>query len=290
MFSKTKLVAITMLLVLFSYPLTMAFGGSSNQQINKREVYRNGGIISFGGPIAEYQSNGKEKIKDVSVRFGLDPWLVGEMNQLDPASQLVFGQKVMLPDDRVIIHTVLKDETVYRIAKLYGATIQRIIDENDLKDVYKLQIGTKLLVPVPLKSTVFKKQISRGAETSNKLFEWPTKGIFTSGFRWRWGRMHEGIDLADKIGTPIKAARSGIVTFAGPKGAYGNAVFIDHGNNVCTRYGHASKVLVKEGQFINQGETIALVGSTGRSTGPHVHFEIRIDDNPINPMRYLPSR
>lgn len=290
MFSKGKLVALTMLFVLFSYPLTMAFGGNSNQRIVKREVYRNGGIISFGEPIAEYRSKGREQVEDVSLRFGLDPLLVGAMNQLEPVSKLVMGQKIILPDDRVVIHTVQKDETVYRISRLYGTTVRRIIDENDLKDVYKLQIGTNLLVPVPLKSSAFKKQINRGARGTINLFEWPTNGIFTSGFKWRWGRMHQGIDLADNTGTPIKAARSGVIEFAGEKGDYGNVVFIDHGNNIGTRYGHASKLLVKEGQYVYQGETIALVGNTGRSTGPHVHFEIRIDDKPINPLRYLPSR
>ena len=119
---------------------------------------------------------------------------------------------------------------------------------------------------------------------------WPTKGVFTSGFGWRWGRMHKGIDIANKVGTPVFAAKDGIVTYAGWRGAYGYLVEIAHGGGSTTRYAHNSQILVRSGQFIPQGATISKMGSTGRSTGPHLHFEIRKKGGlAMNPVTLLPS-
>jgi murein DD-endopeptidase MepM/ murein hydrolase activator NlpD len=98
---------------------------------------------------------------------------------------------------------------------------------------------------------------------------------------------HEGIDFAAPEGTPIHAVAAGIVTWAGPRGGYGNMVQIDHGNGYATRYGHAEKVLVHIGETVNRGDVIALVGDTGRSTGPHVHFEVLTNGHEVNPARFV---
>ena len=122
-------------------------------------------------------------------------------------------------------------------------------------------------------------------------YVWPTKGVFTSGFGWRWGRMHKGIDIANNTGTPIFAARDGVVAFAGWSGAYGYLVEISHGDGDSTRYAHNSKIMVKKGQVVPQGSRISLMGSTGRSTGPHLHFEIRrAGGAALNPLSKLPAR
>jgi murein DD-endopeptidase MepM/ murein hydrolase activator NlpD len=117
-------------------------------------------------------------------------------------------------------------------------------------------------------------------------FVWPTHGILTSPFGWRWGRMHEGIDIAAPTGTPIVAAAAGTVIYAGWMGGYGNMVIIDHGNGVATAYGHQSAIYVTAGA-VSQGQVIGAVGSTGHSTGPHLHFEVRINGSPVDPMGYL---
>ena len=120
---------------------------------------------------------------------------------------------------------------------------------------------------------------------------WPTKGVFTSGFGWRWGRMHKGIDIANSTGTSIHAAKAGIVTFAGWSGAYGYLVEIAHGDGESTRYAHNSRLMVSKGQVVPQGARISLMGSTGRSTGPHLHFEIRRPGGAaVNPLSLLPKR
>ena len=118
-------------------------------------------------------------------------------------------------------------------------------------------------------------------------FIYPTRGRLTSRFGYRWGRMHNGIDIAAPVGTKIRAADGGKVIFAGWDGALGYCVRIDHGGNRVSVYGHCSKLFVKKGDRVYQDQHIANVGNTGRSTGPHLHFEIRINGVPKNPLNYL---
>ncbi len=119
---------------------------------------------------------------------------------------------------------------------------------------------------------------------------WPAKGVLTSGFGMRWGRMHKGIDVANSIGTPVYAAADGVIEKSGwNNGGYGNMVDIRHANGSITRYGHNSKILVRVGQPVHQGETIALMGNTGFSTGPHSHFEVHPSGKgAVNPIAFLP--
>ncbi|XGB42274.1 MAG: LysM peptidoglycan-binding domain-containing M23 family metallopeptidase [Nodosilinea sp. LVE1205-7] len=121
---------------------------------------------------------------------------------------------------------------------------------------------------------------------------WPARGILSSGYGWRWGRMHRGIDIAGPIGTPVVAAAGGVVVRSGwNSGGYGNVVDIRHGDGSMTRYAHNSRLLVREGQEVKQGQLISEIGSTGNSTGPHLHFEIHLPSTgTVNPIAYLPSR
>ena len=119
---------------------------------------------------------------------------------------------------------------------------------------------------------------------------WPTNGFISSGYglRWNGAEFHQGIDIAAEMGTPIVATADGVVTIAGwNAGGYGNMVDIDHGSGVSTRYGHASAVVVTAGQRVRRGQIIAYVGSTGHSTGPHLHYEVRLSGQPVNPASYL---
>jgi murein DD-endopeptidase MepM/ murein hydrolase activator NlpD len=116
---------------------------------------------------------------------------------------------------------------------------------------------------------------------------WPVSGPVTSGFGSRWGRMHEGIDIAVGQGTPVQAAAAGTVIYAGWMEGYGNLVAIDHGNGLSTAYGHNSALACSVGQTVSAGQVIAYSGSTGHSTGPHVHFEVRVNGSPVDPLGYL---
>jgi len=122
---------------------------------------------------------------------------------------------------------------------------------------------------------------------------WPVKGWISSGFGYRispfTGRrvFHEGLDIATKYNVPVKAAAKGIVVFAGRKAGYGKTVIIDHGYGYITKYGHNNKLLVKAGDKVSKGDLISEVGSTGRSTGPHVHYEVLVNGIPVNPLKFI---
>ncbi len=129
-------------------------------------------------------------------------------------------------------------------------------------------------------------------DRSSKGYMWPAKGVLTSGYGWRWGRMHKGIDIAAPVGTPIVAVADGEVISAGwNSGGYGNLVKLKHDDGSITLYAHNSKILVRRGQKVRQGQQIAKMGSTGFSTGPHLHFEIHPrGSKAANPIAFLPGK
>jgi len=131
-------------------------------------------------------------------------------------------------------------------------------------------------------------QIIGGGAASGAGVIWPTRGGVTSEYGYRWGRMHQGIDIGTGTGTPIVAAKSGEVIVAGTQGGYGNTVVIAHGDGFSTLYGHQSRIAVSDGAQVQRGQVIGYVGNTGNSTGPHMHFETRVNGSAQNPRRYLP--
>jgi murein DD-endopeptidase MepM/ murein hydrolase activator NlpD len=127
---------------------------------------------------------------------------------------------------------------------------------------------------------------STGSGVSASGFIWPVSGVVTSGFGWRWGRMHEGIDISAPTGTAVRAVASGSVVFAGWMGGYGQLVLIDHGNGLATAYAHLSSIWIGGGS-VSQGQGVGAVGCTGSCTGPHLHFEVRVNGSAVDPMGYL---
>lgn len=122
---------------------------------------------------------------------------------------------------------------------------------------------------------------------------WPVNGFITSSFGGRispfggGGQFHKGLDISSRVGTPIVAPAEGTVIMAAPDGAYGNSVEVDHGGGTITKYAHMQKSVVKPGQWVKRGEVLGYVGMTGRTTGPHLHYEVRLNGVPVNPMRYI---
>ncbi|MBR2490262.1 MAG: peptidoglycan DD-metalloendopeptidase family protein [Ruminiclostridium sp.] len=149
--------------------------------------------------------------------------------------------------------------------------------------------GEVLTEPVPQVVAV---GTAQGVEAARGRFLWPTTGQITSPFGYRtiFGStsFHRGLDIANTTGTEILASAGGTVTWAGAKGTYGNLLILDHGNGFTTYYAHCSQILAEEGDTVKQGEKIALMGSTGRSTGPHLHFEVRWQNEPLDPEKCLP--
>jgi murein DD-endopeptidase MepM/ murein hydrolase activator NlpD len=129
----------------------------------------------------------------------------------------------------------------------------------------------------------------RKPKVEKPLWIRPVGGSITSSYGPRWGRMHRGLDFAGNYGAPIYAAADGVISFAGPEGGYGNLIVIDHGDGVQTAYGHMSSIVVASGK-VEAGQLIARIGSEGFSTGPHLHFEVRINEEQVNPWGFLLSR
>lgn len=164
--------------------------------------------------------------------------------------------------------------------------LAEIYKENGI-EVNKVVLSEEITVPSEVK-VMYRGTKNPPPRIGSGVFARPlSRGKVTSPFGMRWGRLHAGIDIGVSTGTPVTAADGGKVTFAGNNGGYGLLVIIDHGGNFSTRYGHNSKLLVKKGDRVYKGQKIALSGNTGRSTGPHLHFEIRKSGTPINPAKYV---
>lgn len=127
---------------------------------------------------------------------------------------------------------------------------------------------------------------STGSGVSSSGLIWPVSGIVTSSFGWRWGRMHEGIDISAPTGTAVSASASGSIIYAGWLGGYGQLIVIDHGNGLATAYAHLASIWIGGGS-VSQGQGIGTVGCTGSCTGPHLHFEVRVNGSAVDPMGYL---
>jgi murein DD-endopeptidase MepM/ murein hydrolase activator NlpD len=191
-----------------------------------------------------------------------------------------------------VYHTVKKGQTLWRISRTYGVDMQLIAEYNDIYDKNRIYAGQELFIPGAVK--VLDVEVYKGGDEGsgdivvNKgMFGWPTEGVVYSLFGARWGQMHQGLDIAGKTGTPVLAAKDGTVEFSGRKGGYGNLIIVKHPDGYETYYGHLSAIGVEQGDTVKRGEKIGLMGSTGKSTGPHLHFEIHKDGKVRNPLFFL---
>jgi murein DD-endopeptidase MepM/ murein hydrolase activator NlpD len=205
-------------------------------------------------------------------------------------------------------------DNLRKIAQRYNLTISELLRLNPSLQAARLVVGTQIRVAqsAPGRSRMVlglapsasgglswpdQPSFSPDGTDPGQLYGdsgwiWPTKGVFSSGYGWRWGRMHKGIDIANNVGTPILAARGGEVISAGwNDGGYGYLVELRHDDGTISRYAHNSSILVAKGAAVAQGSVISLMGSTGRSTGPHLHFEIIPPGRgAVNPLQFLPVR
>ncbi len=180
-----------------------------------------------------------------------------------------------------------------RLSEALDARIREYQAEADAvakqEDGLNALIRAKETVPVPqVRVGGGRGDAGVGGAVSGAGLSWPVRGPVTSPFGSRWGRLHSGIDIGAGTGTPIRAAKAGTVIFSGSMNGYGNTVIVNHGGGFSTLYAHQSRIGASDGQAVDKGAVIGYVGSTGRSTGPHLHFETRVNGSPQNPMRYLP--
>lgn len=231
-----------------------------------------------------------ETLSAIAAQYNLDVDTLEGANP-DLKADLHPGDQLLILPEKGALHTVRNGDTLWWIANAYHAEMAAILKANG-KTGEELAIGETLFVPGGKKPKETDRLVAR-AETavsrgSSSRFLWPTEGELTSGFGHRWGRNHDGIDLANEIGTPVRASRAGRVSYSGWLSGYGRTVMIEHEQGYTTVYGHLSESFVAEGQYVKAGQRIAAMGNTGYSTGPHLHFEVRKNGTPINPFNVLP--
>jgi murein DD-endopeptidase MepM/ murein hydrolase activator NlpD len=201
---------------------------------------------------------------------------------------------------RVQQQAILRGELLSNRSRLAGAkadksrslVITRRQVENDIQESKALEAASAQLAARlrDSESQASGAATSGGSEPapSSSGFAWPVSGPITSPFGMRWGTLHPGIDIGVPTGTPIHAAGNGTVVWCGWMSGYGNLVMIDHHNGLATLYGHQSRIAATCNQVVTQGQTIGYVGCTGFCTGPHLHFEVRLNGSPVDPLGYLP--
>ena len=228
-----------------------------------------------------------ETLSEIAAGYGVSTSQLAALNGIANPDRIWPGlELVVVP--QAVQHRVKRGENLSTIAQSYGVTVQSIALLNGLRDPNRLAVGQVLTIPptggavaevlAQVRPLFFRRSLSR----------WPVQGTVTSNFGPRDGRMHEGIDIAVPQGTVVRAVAAGQVVYADWAGSYGLLVRIDHGGGVETRYAHNSRLLVKAGDVVREGDALARSGSTGRSTGPHVHFEVRVDGEAIDPRPWLP--
>lgn len=207
-----------------------------------------------------------ETLKQICEVYSLDLKAVAKINNLDSSNRLVSGQTIFLPASALLNDW---DEK--------AGSYQRPVANSEMN-------RNKALAT-----------LIRGAKhPSVPELKYPVpKGVLTSPFGFRWGTFHTGLDIAAPVGHPVIACAEGKVIFTGTRKRfrrYGNTVMLDHGKGVYTYYAHLSEINVKKGQTVRKGQKIALVGNTGRSTGPHLHLEVRVNNQLYNPLAYIPEK
>ncbi|MGB3096212.1 MAG: LysM peptidoglycan-binding domain-containing M23 family metallopeptidase [Candidatus Deferrimicrobiaceae bacterium] len=189
-----------------------------------------------------------------------------------------------------VYHRIERGQTAYRIAKTYGIEPQELLEANEIADPKTLQPGQMLWIPgatgtktvPPVRVEVQRSRIS------GKKFIMPLRGTISSRFGMRNGRMHEGIDILAPGGTVVRSAGYGVVLYAGDgMQGYGNAIIVDHGDGVTTLYGHLKRFRVRSGDAVGAGSVIGTVGDTGNATTTHLHFELRVGKEEVDPEKYL---
>jgi murein DD-endopeptidase MepM/ murein hydrolase activator NlpD len=248
--------------------------------------------------IIYYTVKAGDTISTIADEFSISVNTVLWENNLSAYSLIRPGNTLTILPVTGVTHTVASGENIGQIAKKYGLEENKIVEANNLAEANKLAAGQKLIIPGGRKltsavsvatsytglSAIKDLIIPPAAQPVANKMNWPTEGYrITQYYSWR----HQGVDIANKIGTPIYAADTGVVEYAGWSTGYGNNIVVNHGGGKKTRYAHLSKFYVKKGQEVDKGNAIGAMGSTGWSTGSHLHFEIIIDGRKYNPLNYI---
>jgi len=271
-----------------------------SQILNKRmrDIYKNGQVnyldVLFGAADFADFTTRADLLKRV---VNLDLTLV---NQVKAERELVIEKRAELERDKAAIielraQAAAAKAVIENNKKQQETVLNSAVSERDTAEqAYRELMATSSQIEQMIRRIQSGGSQATGPAGGSGALVWPTSGPITSPFGWRthpiFGteRFHSGIDIGADYGDSVVAADSGVVMTSGWLGGYGNAVIIDHGNGISTLYAHNSELLVEEGARVRKGQLISRVGSTGYSTGPHLHFEVRQNGSPVSPMNYLP--
>ncbi|SDF27413.1 murein hydrolase activator EnvC family protein [Sporomusa acidovorans] len=271
-----------------------------SQILNKRmrDIYKNGQMNYLDVLL------GASDFSDFATRADLLKRVVNQdltlVAQVKAERELVVQKRAELERDKAALND-LKAQAAAKKAQMESRKTEQkkvldsAVNERDTAEqAYKDLMETSNQIERMLRQIQSSGSGATGSAGGSGAMMWPVSGPITSPFGWRThpisgsSRFHSGIDIGADYGDAVAAADSGVVVFSGWMGGYGKAVIIDHGNGISTLYGHNSELLVDEGARVQKGQTIARAGSTGYSTGPHVHFEVRENGTPVSPLGYLP--
>lgn len=297
-------------LVSSTYP---GIGGPDPRFVSAFEPYPDGVVLEGAqdlhtdisqkprSEIIEYTVESGDTLSGVARKFGISQDTIKWANDLDNVHQLKPGQTLKILPVTGVAHTVKSADTLESVAKKYEAEAQAVLDFpfNDIPDDFRLKIGQVLIVPdgqppekkVAPRTRPQPQYLAQGPSSpafdapGGASFVWPTGGSLTQYFSW----YHKGIDIANRSAPGIAASDGGTIIVAGWPDSYGfgNRIVVDHGNGYRTLYAHLSNIYVSIGQEVSRGQIIGQMGSTGRSTGTHLHFEIYFKGSPLNPLAIL---
>jgi len=243
--------------------------------------------------VEEYIVQSGETVSTIAKKFNISVNTILWANNLSANSLIKPGNKLIILPVSGVLHQVKKGDTLSALVKKYGVEVNKILASNQIISEEQISIGQNLIIPggeikksTPASTNSLASNLrSKSNESKAGGYIWPTSARYiTQYFGWR----HNGLDIAGPLGTPIYAAKPGKVITAGwNSGGYGNYIILQHTDGTKTLYGHMTKLYVKAGNQVEQGETIGAMGSTGRSTGPHLHFEIIINGKRVNPLSYF---
>lgn len=247
----------------------------------------------------EHEVKEGESLQDISKKYNISLESVKFANNLT-ANTVTAGQILKIPPVEGTLHTVGSGDTLEKLSKRYNVPVQTIVDFNYIDSPYVLSEGQVLTIPDAQRpetkkyyagSTVYDLS-SYGvipyagdvAQAGEGKFIWPLSGVLTQFF----GRYHPGLDIANRTGDIIATDKGIVIRSGWWEGGYGNAVQVDHGNGYVTTYAHMSSIAVSVGDEVDRGQKLGVVGSTGRSTGPHLHFTIQLEGKYLDPLSVLP--
>ena len=238
-------------------------------------------LKSAGVTVKKYKVQDGDTLSEIAIRYSVPATIIAATSNIKFHSVLRPGQELSIPNRPGLIYQMKKGDTLAAVMNKYSVKLKDVISDNpNLEDSDLIEIGTEIFLP--------------NAKIQRPALKWgrPVYGRFSSRFGWRRHpilrrrHFHTGIDIAVSY-KAIRSARKGRVVYAGYLGSYGKVVVVRHDSVYKTLYAHLSRIKVRSGRYINKGKVIGISGNTGRSTGPHLHFEVIKNGRPVNPRRYI---